>query len=241
MGEFMGEKRDYITLEVIHHNAYEQQPTEEPETPAPSISHIRAEARTKKSAATRKRIMHETTKLMLARGNTNFKMSEISDRARLSKGALYYYFSDREALLQAIFDESVDELAKDIAHTIGNKPASKETLHAIIAQLAAHILPDSPLVLALINKLVSSEQALITNIEGPLSRVVVLLANQLEMGKLQGFIRQSVDSRLAACSITGALVLSAIGLMGERHGAEGSDELAQNLLDMTLAGIGIDE
>ncbi len=35
--------------------------------------------------------------------------------------------------------------------------------------------------------------------------------------------------------------LSAIGLMGERHGAEGSDELAQNLLDMTLAGIGIDE
>ena len=95
----MGEKRDYITLEVIHHNAYEQQPTEEPETPAPSISHIRAEARTKKSAATRKRIMHETTKLMLARGNTNFKMSEISDRARLSKGALYYYFSDREALL----------------------------------------------------------------------------------------------------------------------------------------------
>ena len=70
--------------------------------------------------------MHETTKLMLARGNTNFKMSEISDRARLSKGALYYYFSDREALLQAIFDESVDELAKDIAHTLGNKPASKE-------------------------------------------------------------------------------------------------------------------
>ena len=222
----MGEKRDYITLEVIHHNAYEQQPAEEPEAPAPSISHIRAEARTKKSAATRKRIMHETTKLMLARGNTNFKMSEISDR---------------EALLQAIFDESVDELAKDIAHTIGNKPASKETLHAIIAQLAAHILPDSPLVLALINKLASSEQALITNIEGPLSRVVVLLANQLEMGKLQGFIRQGVDSRLAACSITGALVLSAIGLMGERHGAESSDELAQNLLDMTLAGIGIDE
>ena len=166
MGEFMGEKRDYITLEVIHHNAYEQQPTEEPEVPAPSISHIRAEARTKKSAATRKRIMHETTKLMLARGNTNFKMSEISDRARLSKGALYYYFSDREALLQAIFDESVDELAKDIAHTIGNKPASKETLHAIIAQLAAHILPDSPLVLALINKLASSSRHLLPTLRG---------------------------------------------------------------------------
>ena len=143
----MGEKRDYVTLEVIHSKAYEQQPTEDPEIPAATISHIRAEARTKKSAATRQRIMHETTKLMLARGNTNFKMSEISDRARLSKGALYYYFSDREALLQAIFDESVNELAKDIAHTIGNKPVSKETLHAIIAQLAAHILPDSPLVL----------------------------------------------------------------------------------------------
>ena len=70
--------------------------------------------------------------------------------------------------------------------------------------------------------------------------MVVLLANQLEMGKLQGFIRQSIDSRLAACSITGALVLSAIGLMGERRGVEGSDELAQKLLDLTLTGIGID-
>ena len=29
--------------------------------------------------------------------------------------------------------------------------------------------------------------------------------------------------------------------MGERRGVEGSDELAQKLLDMTLAGIGIDE
>ena len=238
----MSEKNTDVVADVMTYLAHAHNHTQEVVgTVAASVSHVRAKARTKKSAATRQRIMHETTKLMLVRGNTNFKMSEISDRARLSKGALYYYFSDREALLQAIFDESVDELAKDIAHTIGNKPASKETLHAIIAQLAAHILPDSPLVLALINKLASSEQALITNIEGPLSRVVVLLANQLETGKERGFIRQDVNSRLAACSITGALVLSAIGLMGERRGVSDSEELAQNLLELTLVGVGADK
>ena len=121
----MGEKRDYITLEVIHHNAYEQQPTEEPEAPAPSISHIRAEARTKKSAATRKRIMHETTKLMLARGNTNFKMSEISDRARLSKGALYYYFSDREALCRQSLTRVLMSLQKILRIPLVISPPQK--------------------------------------------------------------------------------------------------------------------
>ena len=101
-------------------------------------------------------------------------------------------------------------------------------------------MPDSPLVLALINKLASSEQTLITNIEGPLSRVVVLLVSQLELGKERGFVRKDINSRLAACSITGALVLSAIGLMGERRGAEDSSQLSQDLLSLMLTGIGLD-
>ena len=236
----MSEKNTDVVADVMTYLAHAHNHTQEVVgTVAASVSHIRAEARTKKSAATRKRIMHETTELMLSRGNTNFKMSEISQRAHLSKGALYYYFSDREALLQAIFDESVDELAKDIARSIENKPASVETLHAIVTELASHILPDSPLVLALINKLASSEQALITNIEGPLSRVVVLLVSQLELGKERGFVRKDINSRLAACSITGALVLSAIGLMGERRGAEDSSQLSQDLLSLMLTGIGV--
>ncbi len=36
-------EKDYITLEVIYHNAYEQQPTQKNRDPAPSI-HTRAEA-----------------------------------------------------------------------------------------------------------------------------------------------------------------------------------------------------
>ena len=235
----MSEKNTDVMADVINYLAHAHNHTHEVVNfVASSVSHMRAETRTKKSAATRQRIMQETTTLMLTRGNTNFKMSEISRRAHLSKGALYYYFSDREALLQAIFDESVDDLARDIARVVENKPVSVDTLRAIITELALHILPDSPLVLALINKLASSEQTLITNIEGTLSRVVVLLASQLELGKERGFVRKEVNSRLAACSITGALVLSAIGLMGERHTSGDSAQLAQDLLTLTLTGIG---
>ena len=143
MGEFMGEKRDYITLEVIHHNAYEQQPAEEPEAPAPSISHIRAEARTKKSAATRKRITHETTKLMLARGNTNFKMSEISDRARLSKGALYTTFLIERPFCRQSLTRVLMSLQKILRIPLVIKPCLKRDASCNHRSTCCSYLPDS--------------------------------------------------------------------------------------------------
>ncbi len=89
------------------------------------ISHIRAEARTKKASATRKRIMHEETasSCLLIR-NTNFKWVKISDRAVFQKVALYYYFSDREAPCRQSWRECW-WACKDIAHTIGNSLPQK--------------------------------------------------------------------------------------------------------------------
>ncbi len=103
-------KRDYITLEVIHHNAYEPAAAlQKNETPARfyfsySLPKARAKARwfTLPTYYARRR----RSKLMLARGNTNFKMIVVSDRARLSKVRCITTFSDRRPLLQAIFDRN---------------------------------------------------------------------------------------------------------------------------------------
>ncbi|EPD77828.1 MULTISPECIES: TetR/AcrR family transcriptional regulator [Atopobiaceae] len=205
-----------------------------------AVTHKRAENRTKKSIETRRRIMSEATKIMTERGNTDFKMSEVSSRAQLSKGALYYYFADRDALVQAIFDSSVDDLTEAVAQVSVGVSASVDSLRAIMCELASHIMPGSPLVLALINKFAGSERDLIPTMDSHLSRVIVLLAAQLERGKSEKFIREDADTRLAACAITGSLVLSAIGLMGH-HGHEMTvDELVDHLLAMILNGIGID-
>lgn len=75
---------------------------------------LRSGAKTRKSAATREKIMTAATELMVERGNTDFQMSEVSARCQMSKGALYYYFADKGALVQAIFDASIDDLVNQI-------------------------------------------------------------------------------------------------------------------------------
>ena len=47
-------------------------------------------------------------------GNTDFQIGEVSARCQMFKGALYYYFADKGALVQAIFDASIDDLVDQI-------------------------------------------------------------------------------------------------------------------------------
>lgn len=51
-------------------------------------SKLRSGAKTRKSAATRERIMVAASELMTERRGTDFQMSEVSARCNMSKGAL---------------------------------------------------------------------------------------------------------------------------------------------------------
>jgi len=109
-----------------------------------AASHRRDERRTKKSIETRKRIMSVATKIMVERGSTDFKMSEVSSQAQLSKGALYYYFADKDSLVQAVFDSSVDDLAdvlhqyRECCHAVGKGIEGRiSVLNVAIGQLVA--------------------------------------------------------------------------------------------------------
>ena len=68
--------------------------------------HMREEARaafkTRKSAKTRGRIMEAASRLMVERHGMHFNMSEVSERCRMSKGSLYYYFQDKDDLVEEI-------------------------------------------------------------------------------------------------------------------------------------------
>ena len=203
-----------------------------------AASHRKDERRTKKSIETRRRIMSVATKIMVERGSTDFKMSEVSSQAQLSKGALYYYFADKDSLVQAVFDSSVDDLAEEVTRVSTGTSVSIDSLRAILKELASQIMPGSPLVLALVSKFASSKGDLISNVDSHLSRVIMFLSAQLEQGKQEGFIQEDADTRLAACAIVGSLVLSAIGFMGGTHYELTVDELVAKLLSMVLRGVG---
>ena len=89
---------------------------------------IRSSSKTRKSVMTRDRIMTAASELMVERGNTSFQMSEVSERCHMSKGSLYYYFADKDELIGAIFDESVDDLVELIESLARETDSARDAL-----------------------------------------------------------------------------------------------------------------
>lgn len=182
--------------------------------PTPRAERPRADARTRKSIATRERIMAAATALMSERGATDFQMSEVSERCGLSKGSLYYYFSDRAELVQAIFDRSVDELVGRVERAVAQAPSSADSIRQVMRALAEGVWMGSPLTLAMTRELLSAQDGLLPSVEGRLERIVAIIAAQLERAKGEGLIRKEVDCRVVADALAGAFVFIMLDCAG---------------------------
>lgn len=196
---------------------------------------IKSVSKTRKSRATRERIMTAASELMVERGNTDFQMSEVSARCHMSKGALYYYFSDKDELVEAVFEASGDELVSAIEEAVSKAASAREALESLFSELSRRMRTRSPLVLALTVELSSMGGELFSAVSGQLSRIVRIIGELLERGKGEGFVRQDVDTGLAAVYLCGGLVgttvASASGIM------QGSDVLGSSLMELLAHGV----
>ncbi len=116
----------------------------------------RSTTKTKKSAETRARIMRCASELMAERGNTSFRMSEISNRCGMSKGALYYYFANKDDLLKAIYDAEVERLVNSIDAAVAQADSSEAALHGACKAYSDCVSGGGPLAMAIIRELVVS-------------------------------------------------------------------------------------
>lgn len=205
----------------------------------------RGDARTRKSRETRERIMEAAAGLMSERGATDFQMSEVSERCGMSKGSLYYYFSDRSELVQAIFDRSVDELVARVEREVAQAPSAAESLREVMAALAEGVWMGSALTLAMTRELVAGQDDLLPRVEGGLARIVQVVAAQLERAKVEGLVRDGVDCRMTAGALAGAFVFimldrsSGAGPGPAPAGrAEDVGRLVDAMLDLALTGAG---
>lgn len=196
---------------------------------------IKSVSKTRKSRATRERIMTAASELMVERGNTDFQMSEVSARCHMSKGALYYYFSDKDELVEAVFEASGDELVSAIEEAVSQAASAREALESLFSELARRMRTRSPLVLALTVELSSMGGELFSAVSGQLSRIVRIIGELLERGKGEGFVRQDVDTSLAAVYLCGGLVgttvASASGVM------RGSEAMGLSLMELLAHGV----
>ncbi|MBR3316524.1 MAG: TetR/AcrR family transcriptional regulator [Atopobiaceae bacterium] len=198
---------------------------------------LRSTTKTRKSAETRKRIMNITTQLMVERGNTAFRMSEISRRCGMSKGALYYYFSDKEDLVRTIFEGSVDDLVAGVDAVAASADTPEEALLGISGEFARRAGEGSPLPLALVRELVQAREKSIPNDEVRIQHIISVVENQLVRAKETGSVRSDVDTHLAAVAVCGAFTFGALSASDE-HATDAN--FADGLLDAIIHGLAPD-
>ncbi len=90
------------------------------------------------SSTTRDRIIEQATRLFVSRGYHAISMREIAGAVGVTKAALYYHFSDKEALFLAVLTASLDRLGAIIqaARATGGttREQVREMLNGIFAQ-----------------------------------------------------------------------------------------------------------
>ena len=196
----------------------------------------RSATKTNKSAATRRRIMDVATRFMVERGGANFRMSEVSQECGMSKGALYYYFADKDDLVYAIFDAAIDDLASAVDNVIATISDPGMALRAIANEFSNRVGEKSPLPMAIMHELVRLREETLEVESMRILHVFTSIVATIEKAKEAGVIRADVDSRLAATMASGAYTFSALSASA---GGEIEWLFADDALDIMIRGIGL--
>ena len=200
---------------------------------------VRSNTKTRKSAITRRRIMETTSDLMVERGNTAFQMSEISRRCGMSKGALYYYFADKEDLLAAIYEDEINYLVKSIDDAVKDTESAEQALRNACSAYADCVRRGGPITMALVRELLLARGS---DEDGQqsyaLHHIVGVVAQLLERAKREGLIKPDLDERLTAVAVCGAYAFAAMSASDPRSQIDDSS-FAERLLNGVLQGIGV--
>lgn len=68
------------------------------------------EPRTTKGRATRDRVLGAATALVFERGVADTTLDDVRAAAKVSKGQLYHYFADKEDLIHAVIDRTIQQV-----------------------------------------------------------------------------------------------------------------------------------
>jgi AcrR family transcriptional regulator len=195
------------------------------------------EAKTRKSMRTRQRILEAARQLMIERGSDDFQMAEVSERCDMSKGALYYYFTDRDDIVNELIANECESFVAQVEDIINSSDSAISFL-ASLCELFAESAREGDALLATMYTTPLGKGQQGTALAEQASRISRLVEVQLERGKGEGVIRADVDSKMMAPTILGSLLVSSsTQALAHPSGFDVRDYAAQ-LLAFVIGGVG---
>jgi AcrR family transcriptional regulator len=84
--------------------------------------------RAEQSEATKRALVRVARKLFASRGYTATPIEEIARRARVTKGALYHHFNDKQDLFRAVFEDVEQQIIEKVAAAAAAEPRPERHL-----------------------------------------------------------------------------------------------------------------
>ena len=173
-----------------------------------------ATPRTRKGRATRDRVVDTATGLVFERGVANTTLDDVRAAAQVSKGQLYHYFADKQDLIHAVIDRTIQQVldAQPALADLSSWKAIKKLLDDLVAlQTERHAVGGCPIG-GLAGQLAETDEVARTQLAAGFDRWEDPLRRGLEQLRAEGKLRRDADpARLATATlaaIQGGLVLT---------------------------------
>jgi TetR/AcrR family transcriptional repressor of nem operon len=170
--------------------------------------------RTDKGRATRDRVLDAATALVFEHGVAGTTLDDVRAVAKVSKGQLYHYFADKEDLVHAVIDRTIQQVldAQPALADLSSWAAIASWFDDLVQlQIARHAVGGCPIG-GLAGQLAETDELARRGLAAGFDRWEQPLRQGLEKMRSQGKLRRTADpARLAnatLAAIQGGLVLT---------------------------------
>jgi TetR/AcrR family transcriptional regulator, transcriptional repressor for nem operon len=173
-----------------------------------------AEPRTDKGRATRNRVLDAAVALVFEHGVAGTTLDDVRAAANVSKGQLYHYFADKDDLVHAVIDRTVEQVlgAQPRLTNLSSWAAIAAWFDDLVQlQVNRHAIGGCPIG-SLAGELAETDEQARTELAAGFDRWEAPLRDGLRQMQAEGKVRHSADpARLATATlaaIQGGLVLT---------------------------------
>ncbi len=153
---------------------------------------------------TKTNILQAAVWLFLKYGYNSVSVSDIAQRAKVSKGGLYHYFSSKQSLAEAVVDSYMQQNYLRIKSSIDSQQNTSEQLRAVFQHLKTDtniwagatpddVSGDPSAVPRFLYEVAKNNESLRNRISESYERVIHDLETALDSGKQRGYVRKDVD------------------------------------------------
>jgi AcrR family transcriptional regulator len=188
-----------------------------------------------KKAAGEQQVLDHAARLFAEKGFGGTSLQDVADSMGLTRGAIYYYFPNKEALLAALVEEVTIGPARDVeAWHRQAKGRPSEQLRGLVRARAMYVLQRGQRIRVLELAESALPEGLAKRHRQAKRRILDEYSSIIAAGVLGGEFRP-VDERVAAFGIIGMITWTAWWFDATR--GRSADEVADQLSDMAVSSL----